>query len=222
MKYWNTIHTIYKQKKTFFLGFGLYFLFAILMLLFIGNNEISKITNDISYPILDFIFFYLTYLGDGLITLAFLIIIFFYRISLGLVSMFSILIPSLVTQLLKRFCFFNSKRPGIVFKDLIHNKDWHIVDGVDLHSYMSFPSGHTTAVFSICCISILLIRNEFYHIPVLLIAILTGFSRIYLSQHFLIDVTVGSIIGCLGTFLLYSAFRDKFNSLEFSLFKNFK
>jgi membrane-associated phospholipid phosphatase len=41
------------------------------------------------------------------------------------------------------------------------------------------------------------------------LALLVAFSRVYLSQHFLIDITVGSIIGstgALGFYLLY--YRD--------------
>ncbi len=222
MKYWNKTYFILKQKKNFFLGFSIYILFSIFILLFVGNLESSKITNAISSPFLDTLFFNITYLGDGLMVLFFLLIVFCYRISFGLVSMVSLLIPILFTQVLKRICFPDFPRPSVVFKDLINSGQWNLIDVVDLHAYMSFPSGHTTTVFSISCIFILFVKNKFYQVPILLIAILTGFSRIYLSQHFLIDVLVGSIIGCLGSFLLYSALSDKFNSLGFSISRFFK
>jgi membrane-associated phospholipid phosphatase len=48
-----------------------------------------------------------------------------------------------------------------------------------------------------------MIENRFYKVLLLILALLTGYSRIYLSQHFLEDVYAGSIIGVSTTFLVY-------------------
>lgn len=210
MTYWKNISAVLNQKKHFFLSFLFYLIVAILILLLIGNKEFSQLINAFSSPILDSIFYFITYLGDGVFAALFIVFLFLLRLNLGFVSLFSILIPGLITQVLKRFYFPSIPRPSVVFNKFIESNNWHLVDGVDLHSYFSFPSGHTTTVFSICCLSILIIKNKVYHVPILILGVLTGFSRIYLSQHFLIDVFVGGIIGCLCTFLIYVAFKDLF------------
>ena len=222
MTYLKNISAILNQKKHFFLSFLFYLIVAILILLLIGNKEFSQLINTFSSPILDSIFYFITYLGDGVFAALFIVFLFLLRLNLGFVSLFSILIPGLITQVLKRFYFPSIPRPSVVFNNFIESNNWHLVDGVDLHSYFSFPSGHTTTVFSICCVSILLVNNKFYQLFVLLLAVFTGFSRIYLSQHFLIDVFIGSIIGCLGTFLVYvlfNSFFDKRNWSRFSVFE---
>ena len=210
MTYWKNISAILNQKKHFFLSFLFYLIVAILILLLIGNKDFSQLINAFSSTILDTIFYFITYLGDGVFAALFIVFLFLLRLNLGFVSLISIIIPGLVTQVLKRFFFPSIPRPSVVFNKFIESNNWHLVDGVDLHSYFSFPSGHTTTVFSICCLSILIIKNKVYHVPILILGVLTGFSRIYLSQHFLIDVFVGGIIGCLCTFLIYVAFKDLF------------
>ncbi|MGL4868462.1 MAG: phosphatase PAP2 family protein, partial [Cetobacterium sp.] len=62
-------------------------------------------------------------------------------------------------------------------------------------SYMSFPSGHTMVAF--CSYSFLAFKskNNLSKIFFFSIAILVGFSRIYLSAHWMSDVLASAIIG---------------------------
>ena len=58
----------------------------------------------------------------------------------------------------------------------------------------SFPSGHSAAAF--CVVGVLYgakIRKLFW--PVLVLAVLIGFSRLYLYVHFPTDVFVGALCG---------------------------
>ena len=48
----------------------------------------------------------------------------------------------------------------------------------------------------------------------LALATLGGYSRIYLSQHFLSDVCVGSIIGFVTPFLVFGIFGDRLLKLN--------
>lgn len=116
-----------------------------------------------------------------------------------------------VVQILKHL--FTMPRPIVVFEnypDLV----LPLVDGVSLHHSNSFPSGHTSTffVFFTCCALLLayqywLKAEKSNHktwglfnlslLGLLVLAALGGYSRIYLSQHFLMDVCVGSIIGFL-------------------------
>ena len=120
---------------------------------------------------------------------------------------------------------FRADRPIVVFEnypDMI----LPLVDGVKLHHSNSFPSGHTSTffMFATCCVIILAyryIRDAKQHEPknrlmfytsiltLLALAALGGYSRIYLSQHFLSDVCVGSIVGFVTPFLIFFLFQNK-------------
>ncbi|MDR7078546.1 undecaprenyl-diphosphatase [Neobacillus niacini] len=66
----------------------------------------------------------------------------------------------------------------------------------------SFPSGHTTAVFSVIVPFVLLTPLlAFYLIP---LGISVGISRIYLGLHYPSDVIAGAILGaCFGNLCYY-------------------
>ncbi|MCQ2375802.1 MAG: phosphatase PAP2 family protein [Salinivirgaceae bacterium] len=126
-----------------------------------------------------------------------------------------------ITTIIKQS--FNMPRPKAFFGDQL-SELVPIVDGVRLHSWHSFPSGHT-ATFFIFFTTIALLcvyykhqqiaesaikRLSFCFINMLLVvlAALGSYSRIYLSQHFLLDCFVGSIIGiavpcCMFTLFIY-------------------
>ena len=69
----------------------------------------------------------------------------------------------------------------------------------------SFPSGHSAAAF--CVVGVLYgakIRELFW--PVLVLAILIGFSRLYLYVHFPTDVLVGAFCGFAIGYVVWRAF----------------
>ncbi len=67
----------------------------------------------------------------------------------------------------------------------------------------SFPSGHTTLGFAMFASLALAARNKNWGYLFGVLAAIVGFSRVYLSQHFFEDIFVGSIIGTVGSFLIY-------------------
>lgn len=59
----------------------------------------------------------------------------------------------------------------------------------------SFPSGHTLASFEAAIV--LLIRDRRMGIPAVILALLIGFSRMYLYVHYFTDVLAGAVMGTL-------------------------
>jgi len=94
----------------------------------------------------------------------------------------------------KQIIFKGMPRPTKYFED---QEVLHLVEGVKMHAWNSFPSGHTITAFAIFMILVLIVKNNYLKFLFVLIAILAGYSRVYLSQHFLGDVLSGAIIGCL-------------------------
>lgn len=125
----------------------------------------------------------------------------------------------LVIWILKKM--FSAPRPVSVFAEL-PDMTLPLVDGVKMHHSNSFPSGHTFTFFIFFTCSALLLayilgqrasqkwslRYLWLLLP-LLLATLGGYSRIYLSQHFLSDVCVGSIIGVATPCLLFYFWGNK-------------
>lgn len=66
----------------------------------------------------------------------------------------------------------------------------------------SFPSGHTLSAFALYGFLAFSARNKKLMTPLLLsLAVLVALSRVYLLQHFLQDVLMGSVLGvALGVF----------------------
>ena len=64
-----------------------------------------------------------------------------------------------------------------------------------MHAMNSFPSGHTITAFAIFIILAMVVKKQYLKVLFTLTAILAGFSRVYLSQHFLEDIFLGALIG---------------------------
>ena len=61
-------------------------------------------------------------------------------------------------------------------------------------AHYSFPSGHSASSFSV--VAVVIIRcNIFIIIPVIILASLIAFSRMYLRVHYFTDVLAGIIVG---------------------------
>ena len=195
---------IIKKHRAYF---ALYFPFVIIVgyLVFAySKSSIHLYFNQFHTPFFDQFFKYLTYLGDGWpIAIIAVFYLLFIGIRQGLLIGFAVLFSSAITQLFKHFVFGGTLRPGTYFKD-VDPQTLHLIEGVDLHSVYSLPSGHTTAAFALT-ISIAFIYNtRKMDTAMFILGALIGWSRVYLSQHFLEDVFMGSIIGILGTIVIYS------------------
>jgi len=78
----------------------------------------------------------------------------------------------------------------------------------------SFPSGHTSDVFSIAVIVCLLYPKRIVIIPLLLWASLVGYSRMDLGVHFPSDVLAGALIGAVCSVFCYWWYkRSRFSRL---------
>ncbi len=67
----------------------------------------------------------------------------------------------------------------------------------------SFPSGHSQTVFAVATALVVLLGLRF--VPAFGVALLVGYSRIYVGAHFPADVLGGALVGALGSWLFLAA-----------------
>jgi membrane-associated phospholipid phosphatase len=103
----------------------------------------------------------------------------------------------------------NAPRPLTWFAENMPNINLPLVDGVQMNLWLSFPSGHTTTFFVVFfTLSIILCTENVIGKNILsficfLCAVFGAYTRIYLSQHFALDVFAGILTAILSTLLLY-------------------
>lgn len=178
------------------IGGGLLLLFA-KEDLFLELNSLNTAVGDLAFP-------YITCLGEGYFSVLLVLFFLFYRYSYALISAISFIFTGIAVQFLKHIVFSDVLRPLKHFEGIA---DIHTVAGVGMHSFFSFPSGHSAGAFSLFFMISLILsgKRKFLGVFLFLLAMLTGYSRIYLGQHFPVDVYAGSIIGVGFTWLTYWA-----------------
>ncbi len=167
---------------------------AIALLLLKGHAGSFILLNQYHNKTLDIYIVNFTYVGDGLFSvfLAFVLFFFIKTQRLSMVLLTSFIVSGLLAQLFKRII--DTPRPIAYFTIDQYNK---FVDGVNNASAHSFPSGHTTSAFALATVLACYTNNRLLQLAYLLLAVIVGYSRIYLGQHFLTDVVGGAILGTL-------------------------
>lgn len=155
--------------------------------------------NGLHTPALDTFFKYVTHLGEGFGAYLGVFILFWSRRK-GLFILLGQGLTCLITQILK-FAFAHP-RPATFFDQMGADLP-ETVPGVSLRrAFNSFPSGHTSAAFALfTCLALMTPRKW---APLWITAgWAVAYSRIYLSQHFLEDILLGSVIGMLSSCIVY-------------------
>ena len=169
-----------------------------------SSKEIFFGLNSIHTLYLDTFFQNYTLLGDGVFSIAiFLILLLAERSALAMQVITAYLFSGILSQIGKRA--FHAPRPHAI----ISNAEYpYFIEGITNTGMTSFPSGHTTSVFALATILALNTTDKRFSLIYLVTAIITGFSRIYLGQHFLADVTAGALIGTFSGLLVYWYLRQ--------------
>ena len=122
---------------------GFLFFLGILFLTIFKISIFSIIVNASHNNFLDQFFKYITFLGDGRFVFLIALIYLFLDKKNGTSILISLIINTILIQVLKRVVFSDKFRPSFYFKNLIEDGSWNIIEGVELYEKFSFPSGHT-------------------------------------------------------------------------------
>ena len=211
-----------KNKATVLATYFLVILFSGLALIpFYDKGAIELKINQFHHPILDFFFANITHLGDGLILIIPIVLFIFHKYCYFALLAISSVIHLVLVHIAKKWVFHGMPRPAEFFKDI----SFYEVPGVELHHWGSFPSGHTTTAFMLATFLYLVLPKKMkIHWLLMGLAFLVGFSRVYLMQHFLMDVWAGALLGVLSSLVSYVLVLKFFSKKIYqkSIFQNLK
>ena len=191
---------ILNSAPEFFILYILFIFTSIFLLSIFGKATIEIWCNSHNSPFFDKFFALYTNVGDGIFATIITLIILFYRTGYAIMLAITNIVVGIISQLFKHQVFDNAVRPKVYFKGIY---DLHFVEGVKVWSSNSMPSGHSATAFAIFLCLALFVKNSMLRILFFFMALLVAYSRIYLSQHFLTDVTAGSLIGVIVVMVYY-------------------
>jgi membrane-associated phospholipid phosphatase len=166
-----------------------------------GRFDQMRIVNDWHVYKLDYLFRLLSFAGELLIPVLVLILFFVKKRAWVKPFLISYASSTLIVQGLKHLIFPADLRPYAFFKSLDFN--WYLVPGVDINEYFSFPSGHTAAAWFCFVWIALYVNKRWTGVLMAILACGVGISRVYLFQHFPMDVLAGAFIGISCSSIFY-------------------
>ena len=135
------------------------------------------------------------------------VLLLFYRAGWATLLASNLLLSTLIVQPIKHIV--HAPRPLTWFAENMPDISLPLVEGVKMNLWLSFPSGHTTTFFVLFfTLSIILCAENCKGKYVLsficfLCASFGAYTRIYLSQHFALDIFAGILIAVCSTLILY-------------------
>lgn len=205
----KTLKEILAGNRLFFGLWLLFFATGLFFLLTLGKAASFVDLNAYHRSTLDTVFIWVTFLGNGVFSIVvFVIFLLQRRWSHACQVMLAFLLSALLAQILKNL--FSMPRPKQFFAPGQYH---YFIDGVTGIGFASFPSGHTTSIFALATLLAIFTKNRKAKIAFLLCGVAVGYSRIYLGQHFLGDVLMGSCIGTLTAVLVHWLFVERLQSL---------
>jgi membrane-associated phospholipid phosphatase len=204
--------------------YSLVFCIAIAIIFCTDKLQLHLFFNGLTGSPFDGFFKYATFIGDGVFIISFSLLLLLFNMQKAITVLLAYLASAGVTQGIKYGFFGDTDRPQLIFEQ--NHIPLKVVDGVNLYIHHSFPSGHATAAFSLFFCLSFFSKNNTVKVACFLAALTVAFSRVYLSQHFFEDITVGSFFGVLFSWLMCALLEraktlGNFNKLDKPIWKLF-
>jgi len=200
------IKDLYKKNKIIIIPYLLFVIVGLTVYFYLGKDATHIFLNKYHSKFFDVFSKWATYLVSGASGFIASAIVLFFSIKLSIVILTSFISSGVFVQILKLIFFPDLNRPAFYFKGIYNI---HLIDGIKQLYHYSFPSGHAATAMSIFFSIALFVENKFLKSLFFIIAIIICYSRVYLSQHFLEDIIVGSLIGIIFSFYFKFYFSDK-------------
>ncbi|WP_207422425.1 phosphatase PAP2 family protein [Desertivirga brevis] len=178
------------EQQSFFFAFATFCILGIILQLSFNQEQIFLYINRHHCAFFDRFFLFYTWLGDGLFVVFISLLLSFYKFRYSILSLMAYLYSSLIAQLLKyQFSF---PRPLKYFEG---KESLHLISGLDVHSYKSFPSGHSVSALALAIILAYISPNKRLGGLIFIVYLIAAFSRVYLAEHFFMDIFAGAFLG---------------------------
>jgi membrane-associated phospholipid phosphatase len=161
---------------------------------YFGRIPVFLFLNTDGGVFIDQFFKWATWGAEGWVWIPFFAIVFGWFKKDAKLIVLNFLLSTLFTQIPKRFIWDSISRPiasGIPLNDI------HTVPGVVMHSWNSFPSGHTATAFTLFLLTIYLFPKKWVFAIGAIFALIFAYSRVYLGQHFPMDLGGGILVGVI-------------------------
>jgi len=193
---------ILAENKFFLVPFLVFLTACFILLISYSKADLHLLLNQANSPFFDSFFRHATSLGNGAVVAIAFILLLFVRFRYAFAFLIGSSIASAIVNLFKWVLLKDVYRPSSYF-EIVEKAQLHLVEGVKLHSEQSFPSGHTATAFSVFFFLALIVKNNTLKFFLFIVAVTVAYSRVYISQHFLIDITAGSILAVTVMLLVF-------------------
>lgn len=199
-----------KTCRWYYYPVGIFIVAALAAACVLPYGEEILILNDLRFEPFNTVFRIITGLGEPYMWVIAVIFYLFRSRSTAVPLIVAGLLIMPVSYIVKDKA--GSDRPYTHFQNIGKSDQVVVVPGVALNKgKTSFPSGHTMSAFGLYSMLALLsgAKNRYLLMTLAGISILTGISRIFLVQHFLVDVIGGAILGMLISLLVWKLWDTK-------------
>lgn len=184
-------------------------LIALLPFCFLEKGTVLLRLNAWHQPVADSFFVRMSMLGNGLMVAFLFMVVVFFRYKWVTIFVAGFLVQVLVVLLFKKGIYAGELRPYLFYKNLGLLDNIHFVNGVKIRYVNSFPSGHTATIFFVASYFTLYFKRKSVTWVLGILALMVGISRIYLVQHFFMDVYFGMMFGVFSSAVAYYGVRVK-------------
>lgn len=187
------------------IGFSFVIALCLMTVSFVYSREIVFLwlNNDLGKSA-DLFFNGMSHLAEGWMWIPYFLLMFGWLKKDSIFILLNFLFSTLLTQIPKQTIWADVHRP---MASGIDPHQIHLVDGVEVHTLNSFPSGHTATAFTLYFVTLYFFPKKSILAVGLIYALLCGYSRVYLGQHFPLDVAGGIVVAILS--ILISLFTKK-------------
>ncbi len=212
--------SLLKQTKAFIIPYILFLLLCIFPVILFSKTDLHLFINRFHHPAADHFFILITNMGHGIFALSIALLLLLFRFRYSVMMLISFIISGLLSQFFKRVVFPGFDRP---VKFIGEDTGLYLVPGLEFHQSFSFPSGHAATAFAVFFLLSFFTKRKSVQLIFFLLALLTAFSRVYLSQHFLEDILAGSVIGIITSLLCYYyILKIEYKELDVSVIDKFR